>query len=262
MAASATARCAQAVCLGMNEPQNTPAGAASRPPGAGNDPAQRVDDAAQRAKDRTAEAGRNVSQAADQVKEKVAATAEEVGAQVKEQAQQAGAKLKEQSLGFLNEQKGRAAAEIQAYSGAARRAAERLQEESDVNLAGYVTTAADRLDQFGRHIQERDLGQLVDDVESMARRRPEIFFGTMFLAGLAAARFLKASRERRQVGQYGDRQLAIQRPNLAMPGGSSGAGGSTQTSSRRTASPGPDGLAGGGPATLPGQAGAHPGGTI
>jgi gas vesicle protein len=245
----------------MNERQNTPAGAASDPAGAGNDPAQRVDDAAQRVKDRTAEAGRDVSQAANEVKEKVAATAEEVGGRVKEQAQQAGAKLKEQSLGFLNEQKGRAATEIQAYSGAARRAAERLQEESDLNLAGYVTTAADRLDQFGRHIQERDLGQLVEDVEGMARRRPEIFFGAMFVAGLAAARFLKASRERRQRDQYGDRQLAIRRPEMGMPGGNFGAGGSTEVSSRRTASPGPDGLAGS-PTTLPGQAGGLPGGTL
>jgi hypothetical protein len=33
-------------------------------------------------------------------------------------------------------------------------------------------------------------------VEGFARRQPELFFGGMFLAGLAVARFLKASQPR------------------------------------------------------------------
>lgn len=33
----------------------------------------------------------------------------------------------------------------------------------------------------------------LDDLGSLARRKPEIFFGTMFVAGLASVRFLKAS---------------------------------------------------------------------
>ncbi|CAN5440536.1 hypothetical protein BH18VER1_BH18VER1_17850 [soil metagenome] len=246
----------------MNEPMNTPAGAADRPPSAAPDPAERSDDAAQRVRDRSAEAGRDVRHAADEVREKVAATAGEVGDRVKDQAKQTGEKLKEQSRSFLNEQKGRVAAEIQTYSAAARRAAERLENYSDTNPAEYVSTAAERLDQLGRRIQERDLGQLVDDVEGMAGRRPEVFFGVMFVAGLAAARFLKASKARRQRDESGsDRQLALRRPNPAAPRENFGAGRATEFGSADMPFPPTVGVAGRPPGS-PGNAGAQMGGTI
>ena len=246
----------------MNEPENTRAGAADRAPGAAHHPAERADDAAQRARDRAAETGRDVRQAAKDATEKVAATAEEVGDRVKQQAKQTGEKLKEQSRGFLNEQKGRVGAQIQTYSAAARRAAERLEHDSDTNLAEYVSTAAKRLDQLGRRIQERDLGQLVNDVEGMARRRPEVFFGAMFVAGLAAARFLKASKQRRQRDQYGSGgQLASRHPDRAMPRGNFASRQGTEFSSASRASEATGGVAGS-PTRSPGyETGAQSGGT-
>jgi hypothetical protein len=205
----------------MNEPRNMPAGEA----GHCGDPAPGARDAERRASERVSQVGEDFHQAADRVKDTATATAQEVADRVKEQAKQTGNTIKEQSRGFLNEQKRRVGAEIQNYSAAARGAAERLQHESDTNLAQYVSTAADRLDRLGSRIQERDLGQLVDDVEEIARRRPEVFFGGMFVAGLAVARFLKASKQRRQRDQD-DRgsQLAVQDPTvagntMASPGG-------------------------------------------
>ena len=172
--------------------------------GAGHcdDPAPAAGDAAGRATERAAQVGDDFREAADRVKDTATATAQEVADRVKGQAKQTGNMIKEQGRGFLNEQKRRVGAEVQTYSAAARRAAERLEHESDTNLAQYVSTAADRLDSLGSRIQERDLGQLVDDVEEIARRRPEVFFGGMFVAGLTVARFLKASKQRRQRDQY------------------------------------------------------------
>ena len=178
----------------MNEPRSTPAAGA----GHCGDPAQGAGDAARPVTERAAQVTDDFRQAADRVKDTATATAQEVADRVKEQAKQTGNTIKEQSRGFMNEQKRRVGAEIQTYSAAAREAAERLEHESDTNLAQYVSTAADRLDRLGSRIQERDVGQLVDDVEEIARRRPEVFFGGMFVAGLAVARFLKASKQRRQ----------------------------------------------------------------
>ncbi|MBA3883292.1 MAG: hypothetical protein H0X73_11390 [Chthoniobacterales bacterium] len=161
----------------MNQTTNMPAGTSGTAPESAHDPAQRADDAAQRAKEGAAQVGRDLQQAATDVKDRTTAAAAEVGDRVKQQAKQAADKIKERGRGFLDEQKGRVAVEIHAYSAAARRAAERLEGESDTNLSQYVSTAADRLDQLGSRIQERDLGELVDDVEDIARRRPEIFLG-------------------------------------------------------------------------------------
>ena len=55
---------------------------------------------------------------------------------------------------------------------------------------------AEKLEQAADNVQSRDPGMILHDVERAARRRPEIFFGGMFLAGLVLSRFLKASSER------------------------------------------------------------------
>ena len=139
---------------------------------------------------------------ADNATQKASAAASEAGERVKEKAKEAGDKVKEQGRTFLNEQKERVGSEIETYSAAARRAAERLESESDTNLSSYVSSAADQLDRLATRVQERDLGELIDDVEEMARRRPEVFYGGMFVAGLVAARFLKASKEKRARERY------------------------------------------------------------
>ena len=126
----------------------------------------------------------------------------EAGERVKEKAKEAGDKVKEQGRTFLNEQKERVGSQIGTYSSAARRAAERLESESDTNLSSYISSAADQLDRLATRVQERDLGELIEDVEEMARRRPEVFYGGMFVAGLVAARFLKASKEKRARERY------------------------------------------------------------
>ena len=182
----------------MNEQTNMPASGPSTTAGCTDDPAVDAGDAVRRAQESTDQVRDDFRQTADRVKETATATAQEVADRVKEQAKQTGDKIKEQSQSFLNQQKARVGAEIHTYSAAARRAAERLKDQSDTNVAQYVSTAADRLDRLGSRIQERDLGELVHDVEDIARRRPEVFFGGLFVAGLAVARFLKASKQRRQ----------------------------------------------------------------
>jgi F0F1-type ATP synthase membrane subunit b/b' len=192
------------------------AGGPSTATGCTHDPAPDAGDAVRRARESTDQVGDDLRQAADRVKDTATATAQEVADRVKERAKQTGDKIKEQSRSFLNEQKTRVGAEIRMYSETARRAAEQLKGESDTNLAQYVSTAADRLDQLGSRIQERDLGELVDDVEDIARRRPEVFYGGLFVAGMAVARFLKASKQRRQRDRYNrNYELALRRPSSA-----------------------------------------------
>jgi hypothetical protein len=61
-------------------------------------------------------------------------------------------------------------------------------------LASYAQIAADKSDQACRYIQEHDVGDAVEAVQELSRRRPEIFLGAMLVVGFAAARLLKASQ--------------------------------------------------------------------
>ena len=50
--------------------------------------------------------------------------------------------------------------------------------------------------QVSRYLREKEPADFLDDLESFARRKPEVVFGALFAVGLAAARFFKASRRR------------------------------------------------------------------
>ncbi len=140
------------------------------------------------------DAQRTLREGAEQTKQ----TAHEVGDRVSKKATEVADRAKEHGRNFLDQQKERVASEISAYSQAAQRAADRLESESDTNLSSYVSSAADHLNRLGNRIREQSLGGLVDDVEDIARQRPEVFYGGLFVAGLAAARFLKASKRQRE----------------------------------------------------------------
>ena len=156
---------------------------------------------AQETESSSPKASRNPQDAQGKLREGAEQTkraANEIGDRVSDKASELADRAKEHGRTFLEQQKERVASEISAYSEAAQRAADRLESESDTNLSSYVTSAADHLNRLGNRIREQSLGGLVDDVEDIARQRPEVFYGGLFVAGLAAARFLKASKRQRQ----------------------------------------------------------------
>ena len=101
--------------------------------------------------------------------------------------------VKHEGEEFLSERKSLVAGQLTHISGAIRRAADKLHDTDSKFIADYVDRAADKVDDVGRYIDEHDLRDVMEDVGGVARRQPLLFAGGMFLAGLAAARFLKAS---------------------------------------------------------------------
>lgn len=139
-------------------------------------------------------------------KRKMSEKAREAGTAVKENARMARDKMKEQGTqaaerlqnrgkAMVEERKGEVASRIEGYGSAVRRAADKLREEEDPNIAGYADAIASRLESAGEYVRSCDLGMMMNDVGNAARRRPELFFGGMFLAGLALSRFMKTSAE-------------------------------------------------------------------
>ena len=135
--------------------------------------------------EKSREATASVKQKAQQTKER----ALNKGAEAVHQA-------KDKTRAFAEERKSQLGERIHGYGSAVRRAADKLRDEQDPNIAHYADVVAEKLDQAADYVQSRDPGMILRDVERAARRRPEIFFGGMFLAGLVLSRFLKASSER------------------------------------------------------------------
>ncbi|QDV43861.1 hypothetical protein Enr13x_37210 [Stieleria neptunia] len=146
------------------------------------------------AKQRASEVSATVKQTASVKQEELKQQAAEVADVAKQKASEAAEQAKQSGAQYAREKKLRLAEEIGVFSGAIRKASGKLHDEQHDSIASYVDAAAGQLDQFRQSLESKDIGEIVDDVQDFARRRPEIVYGGLFVAGLAAMRFLKASK--------------------------------------------------------------------
>jgi hypothetical protein len=98
---------------------------------------------------------------------------------------------------LVTQRKDQAAERLGGLAGALRDTAHRLQEEDAEGFGRYADRAAEQLERFSSYLRDHDLRGFVRDTETFARRRPDLFLGGSFLAGLALARFLKSSAPER-----------------------------------------------------------------
>ena len=94
---------------------------------------------------------------------------------------------------LLNVRKLQIAEELSTISGAIQRAADTLHDKHSPAAADYADAAAEYVEDAARYLEESDLDDLVADVQDLVRQQPAVFLAGMFLAGVAAARFIKAT---------------------------------------------------------------------
>ena len=107
----------------------------------------------------------------------------------------------------LDSQRERAATGLGSIVDAMRESGRQL-EGQNAAMASYVSGAASQLERFSGGIRDRDVQEIVHDVEQFARHRPAIFLGSAFALGLATARFLKSSNSESEAGASSARSRA------------------------------------------------------
>ncbi len=93
--------------------------------------------------------------------------------------------------------------------------------------AQYGSSLADQVEQLSSYLDRKEVGELVRDVETFARRNPAMFIGGAFVLGVLGARFLKSSSPN---------QALMVNPNRRNIYGSN-SGSSREDSVRTTAAP-------------------------
>jgi hypothetical protein len=139
--------------------------------------------------------------------EEAAGAAQEKAADLREEG---SARLRDQ----LDERSTRAGEQVRSLAGALRRSGDELGNEGNDRAARFTAQAADRMEQLGSYLEQKGGDELMRDIEGFARRRPWLLAGLGLLAGVAAARFVKASSEER----YGEYRSAG-RQGLTAPAG-------------------------------------------
>jgi hypothetical protein len=84
---------------------------------------------------------------------------------------------------------------IRRLSSALRSASDTLREDDRV-VARYADYASETIERAANYVGSADVRRTARDIEGFARRQPAVFFGSAFLLGLAAGRFLKSSQGR------------------------------------------------------------------
>jgi hypothetical protein len=142
----------------------------------------------------TSTPGANDQGVAQQAKEQAKNLANEAKDQTMKVAEQARDQVQE----LVGRQKDEAAERLGSVAQALREAGRKLQEgDQSGDFGRYADRAAEQVERLSGYLRDNDLRGFVRDTESFARRRPEVFLGGAFLAGLTLARFLKSSAPER-----------------------------------------------------------------
>jgi hypothetical protein len=117
------------------------------------------------------------------------ATAEQVKQKTGEVAQQVGQEAKS----LVSTRKGEAATLLRSVADAFRQTSMDLESNDQGTVAQYGNQLAAQVERLSNYLENNDTDRLIMDVESWARRRPELFLGGAFAAGLLIGRFLRSS---------------------------------------------------------------------
>jgi hypothetical protein len=163
------------------------------------------------------QAGQAVSGATSKVKETVKETAEAVTEQAKQRLNQATGTTKEeltnvteqvrqQADSMISEQKGMAADRLGSLATTLRQTSRQLQDQEEGTMGRYAEIVADQIEMASDFLRTRDTGDLIGEVQRLARRSPEAFVAGSLAVGFLLGRFIKGpsrSGQRTQQGYQG-----------------------------------------------------------
>ena len=116
-------------------------------------------------------------------------------------AQEKASELRDQGRSRLRDQidsrSTHAGSQARSLANALRRSGDDLRGDGNTQTAELTGQAADRIERLGSYLEQKSGDDLMRDIETFARRRPWLLAGLGMLAGVAAARFVKASSEDR-----------------------------------------------------------------
>ena len=164
-------------------------------------------------------------QAADQAREKVG----EAAGQARETAQNLAGQAQDRIREQVDQRSTEVGARVGSTAEDVRAVGEELRKQGKDGAAKVATQAAERIESAGSYLRDSDANRILEDVEDFGRSRPWAVLAGATLAGLAAARFLKASSRQR----YSSRQSGVTTTGgsgrAELTGSPAGEAGSAQT---------------------------------
>jgi hypothetical protein len=137
---------------------------------------------------------------ADAVKEhgqKLSDRVTETADELKRQAEGAAHDIRDRAFSAADEGKNAAAKRMESVAHAFRIASDDLRDQGQPMVAEYSGHIAEGLESMAQSLGRRNVDELIEGIEDLARERPVAFMGGAMMAGFALARFMKSSAARR-----------------------------------------------------------------
>ena len=105
-------------------------------------------------------------------------------------------RVRDSAAAQLTTQKNKATEGLGSVAQAVRQSTQQLRDQQHETIAEYVESAANQIDRFSQTLREKNVGDLIEDAQRLARRQPAVFIGSAFALGLLGVRFFKSSARR------------------------------------------------------------------
>jgi hypothetical protein len=125
--------------------------------------------------------------------EKAKQQTQQVIEQTQQKAGEAMDRARDQVKSQVATQKERARDSLEGVAQALHQTGQQLREANQGVLGEYAEGAARMVERVSGYLDQRNIDQLVGEVEAFGRRQPGLFLGGAFALGFLAARFLKSS---------------------------------------------------------------------
>jgi hypothetical protein len=127
-------------------------------------------------------------------RERARQAADEIKTAAKDAATNTASALRNRLSGELDYRKYRSRQKLNRVAEALRQTGANANQEDDY-VARYMERAAQGVDRMAQYLDARNVDEILHDAREMARRRPEVFVGGLFVAGLMLGRFLRSSAQ-------------------------------------------------------------------
>ncbi len=139
---------------------------------------------------------------------------------VKEQVREVVNDVQDQAQDMLTSRKEQAVSGLGNIAQAFRQTEDQLRGQEQTAAANAINTVANQMERFSSYLSNKEVTDLLDEAEGLARRNPELFLGGAFALGLLASRFLKSSARRglnqeHGSGYEGQQQWSPSRSNVS-----------------------------------------------
>ena len=116
-----------------------------------------------------------------------------LAAEARQETSRVASQARDQATELASRATAQTAQRLNSLASALRQAAQQLETEDAAGFGRYAGMAADQVQKCSGYLEGKDLGELVRDTQTFARRHPDLFLGGAFVAGVMLARFIKSS---------------------------------------------------------------------